>query len=101
MRGPDRHRPARERCADPCADQRGPREHWGTYGRVRAGRRTTGRTATPIDAMPLDWFLGPGIVLDVRGREAGVVDTADLRKELDRIGHVLAPRDIVLLHTGA
>ncbi|EGX54825.1 cyclase family protein, partial [Streptomyces zinciresistens K42] len=51
--------------------------------------------------MPLDWFLGPGIVLDVRGREAGVVDTADLRKELDRIGHVLAPRDIVLLHTGA
>ncbi|MFD4375004.1 cyclase family protein [Streptomyces sp. NPDC058486] len=67
------------------------------------GSRTTYGTGVPrhIDAMPLEWFLGPGVVLDVRGREAGVVDAADLRKELDRIGHDLAEGDIVLLHTGA
>ncbi|GAA2601626.1 cyclase family protein [Streptomyces violaceus] len=67
------------------------------------GSRTTYGTGVPrhIDAMPLEWFLAPGVVLDVRGREAGVVDAADLRKELDRIGYTLAPSDIVLLHTGA
>lgn len=67
------------------------------------GSRASYGTGVPrhIDAMPLEWFLAPGVVLDVRGREAGVVDAADLRKELDRIGYRLAPCDIVLLHTGA
>ncbi|GAA2719547.1 MULTISPECIES: cyclase family protein [Streptomyces] len=67
------------------------------------GSRITYGTGVPrhIDAMPLEWFLAPGVVLDVRGREAGVVGADDLRKELARIGHVLAPSEIVLLHTGA
>ncbi|GHB16652.1 cyclase [Streptomyces viridiviolaceus] len=67
------------------------------------GSRTSYGTGVPrhIDAMPLEWFLAPGVVLDVRGRAAGVVDAADLRKELGRIGHTLQPSDIVLLHTGA
>jgi cyclase len=67
------------------------------------GSRTTYGGGVPrnIDEMPLDWFLNPGVVLDVRGRPAGTVDSDDLRKELVRIGYTIQPRDIVLLHTGA
>jgi len=62
----------------------------GSYGRPRT-----------IDELPLDWFVGPGVVLDLRDAEIGVVDADYLGRELDRIGYQLAPHDIVLMHTGA
>ncbi|MEV6948446.1 cyclase family protein [Streptomyces sp. NPDC051172] len=54
-----------------------------------------------IDRMPLEWFIGPGLVLDVTGQGTGAVDASHLDKEFERIGRVPDPGDIVLLHTGA
>lgn len=54
-----------------------------------------------IDQLPLEWFLNPGLVLDLTGNPAGVVGAAHLEKEFARIGYTPAPMDIVLLNTGA
>ena len=60
-----------------------------------------GRPAQTIDELPLDWFFGPGVVLDMTAKADGEsVDVADLESELGRIGHELAERDIVLVRTG-
>lgn len=60
-----------------------------------------GRPARTIDELPLDWFYGPGVVLDVRdlpdGAAAGV---ADLEAALAKTGYELRPGDIVLVQTG-
>ncbi|MGW6603273.1 cyclase family protein [Streptomyces sp. NPDC055036] len=54
-----------------------------------------------IDQMPLEWFFGPGVVLDLTGADGSVADAGCLEQEFDRIGHRPAPREIVLLRTGA
>jgi kynurenine formamidase len=60
-----------------------------------------GERAQTIDELPLEWFHAPGVVLDFSAREDGeVIDAADVEDELDRIGHRLAPLDIVLVRTG-
>jgi kynurenine formamidase len=57
--------------------------------------------AQTIDELPLEWFHAPGVVLDFASREDGdAIDTADVQDELERIGHALAPLDIVLVRTG-
>jgi kynurenine formamidase len=61
-----------------------------------------GRKSATIDEVPLDWCLQPGVKLDFRRFPAGYVATAeDVARELDRIGHALAPLDIVLVNTAA
>jgi kynurenine formamidase len=63
--------------------------------------RIGGEPAQTIDALPLDWFFGPGVVLDMSAKEEGdTIDVADVEAELDRIGHDLRKRDIVLVRTG-
>jgi len=63
--------------------------------------RIGGEPAETIDALPLDWFLGPGVVLDMTAKEEGeTIDVADVEAELERIGHELGERDIVLVRTG-
>ena len=60
-----------------------------------------GHTAQTIDQLPLEWFLGPGVVLDMTSKEDGDAMTAEeASAELERIGHELAAGDIVLVHTG-
>jgi kynurenine formamidase len=60
-----------------------------------------GQRAQTIDELPLEWFHAPAVVLDFTSREDGeVVDAADVEAELARVGHELAPLDIVLVHTG-
>jgi kynurenine formamidase len=60
-----------------------------------------GQPAQTIDELPLDWFLGAGVVLDMTGKEDGdAVTVADVEAELERIGHRLAERDIVLVRSG-
>jgi kynurenine formamidase len=55
-----------------------------------------------IDEVPLDWCFQPGVKLDFRRFEDGyVVTAADVEAELARIGHVLAPLEIVLINTRA
>ena len=60
-----------------------------------------GRPAQTIDQLPLDWFFRPGVVLDFHDRADGeTIDAADLEVALDKAGHELAERDIVLIRTG-
>jgi kynurenine formamidase len=60
-----------------------------------------GARAQAIDELPLEWFHGPGVVLDFAHKEDGdPVTTDEVDAELGRIGHELAPLDIVLVRTG-
>jgi kynurenine formamidase len=60
-----------------------------------------GEAAATIDELPLDWFFGPGVVLDMEAKGEGEkIEVADLEPELARIGHELSPGDIVLVKTG-
>ena len=59
-----------------------------------------GQRAATIDELPLDWFHGPGVVLDMSAREDGdPMTAADAESELARIGHELRAGDIVLVRT--
>uniref|UniRef100_A0AAU2VCA6 Cyclase family protein n=1 Tax=Streptomyces sp. NBC_00003 TaxID=2903608 RepID=A0AAU2VCA6_9ACTN len=60
-----------------------------------------GKTARTIDAMPLEWFHGHGVLLNCTNASERPVSEHDVRSELDRIGYQIRPGDIVLLHTGA
>lgn len=60
------------------------------------------RPAMTIDELPLDWCMRPGVKLDFRNLDDGYVATAaDVEAELQRIGHDLAPFDIVVVNTAA
>jgi kynurenine formamidase len=60
-----------------------------------------GRPAETIDQLPLDWFFRPGVVLDFHDRADGhTIEVAELETALERAGHELAERDIVLVRTG-
>ena len=60
-----------------------------------------GRRAQTIDELPLEWFFGPGVVLDMTAKEDGdAMTAAQAEAELARIGHELAAGDIVLVRTG-
>jgi kynurenine formamidase len=60
-----------------------------------------GERAQTIDELPLEWFFGPGVVLDMLAKEDGdPMTAADAQGELERIGHELSPGDIVLVRTG-
>ncbi|HEX4443882.1 MAG TPA: cyclase family protein [Galbitalea sp.] len=61
-----------------------------------------GVPAATIDQLPLDWFYRPGVRLDFRDYPDGyVVNAADIQRELDRVGHVLRPFEIILMNTAA
>jgi kynurenine formamidase len=60
-----------------------------------------GEPAQTIDELPLEWFFGRGVVLDMTAKEDGDAVTAEeVGAELERIGHELEPLDIVLVRTG-
>ena len=61
-----------------------------------------GMPAITIDQVPLDWCFRPGVKLDFRHFPDGYIVTADdVAAELARIGHDLAPLDIVVVNTAA
>jgi kynurenine formamidase len=61
-----------------------------------------GERAIAIDEVPLEWCFQPGVKLDFRDRPDGyVVTAADVEAELGRIGHTLAPLEIVVVNTRA
>jgi kynurenine formamidase len=67
------------------------------YAPVAGGER-----ARTIDEMPLEWFYGDGVVLDMRHKPRGSgVTVDDLEQALARISYEVKPRDIVLIQTGA
>lgn len=63
--------------------------------------RIQGQRAQTIDELPLEWFFGDGVILDMTARSEGdPMSAADAQAELARIGYTLKPRDIVLVRTG-
>jgi kynurenine formamidase len=61
-----------------------------------------GERSATIDEVDLDWCFQPGVKLDFRHFEDGYVVTADdVERELSRIGHTLAPLEIVVVNTRA
>jgi len=60
-----------------------------------------GEPAQTIDQLPLEWFFADAVRLTFTGRDDGqVIGAGEIEAELERIGHDLAPLDIVLVHTG-
>ena len=60
-----------------------------------------GKKSRTIDEMPLEWFYGDGVVLDMRHKPRGSAVTVDDFKEaLKKINYTLKPGDIVLVQTG-
>ncbi len=58
--------------------------------------------AIAIHEVPLEWCFQPGVKLDFRHFTDGyVVTAADVEAELKRIGHTLAPLEIVVVNTRA
>lgn len=69
---------------------------WHYYPTCGGGRART------IDELPLEWFYGDGVVLDVRHKPRGsLIGVDDLEAALAAIGYTLKPGDIVLIQTGA
>jgi len=67
-----------------------------------ASTMNNGGRAITIDEVPLDWCMQPGVKLDFRHFENGYVVTADdVKAELSRIDHILAPLEIVVINTRA
>ena len=61
-----------------------------------------GERAIAIDEVDLNWCFQPGVKLDFRDLPDGYVLTAaDVERELERIGHVLRPLEIVVVNTRA
>ena len=61
-----------------------------------------GGRARTIDELPLEWFYGDGVVLDMRHKPKGsAISIEDLKQALERIGYNLKAGDIVLIQTGA
>ena len=61
-----------------------------------------GERAITIDEVPLEWCFNPGVKLDFRQFDNGYMVTPyDIDAELKRIGHTLAPLDIVVVNTAA
>jgi kynurenine formamidase len=63
--------------------------------------RVEGAPAQTIDELPLAWFFGPGVVLDMTAKADGDAMTVeDARAALESAGHELSAGDIVLVRTG-
>ncbi|MEU2343693.1 cyclase family protein [Streptomyces sp. NPDC013082] len=77
--------------------------HTGTHVDAPAhyGPAEGAHTPRTIDRMPLDWFVRPGMVLDLRDVGTGTAGVAHLEREFERVGRRPRPMDVVLLHTGA
>jgi len=61
-----------------------------------------GTRARTIDELPLEWFFGDGVVVDMRHKsKGGLIDTEDVQTSLQNMNYALKPGDIVLIQTGA
>jgi kynurenine formamidase len=70
---------------------------WHFHSTMEGGKR-----AITIDEVPLEWCWSRGVKLDFRHLPDGHVATArEVEAELERVGHVLQPLDIVLVNTAA
>lgn len=77
--------------------------HTGTHVDAPAhyGSRASYGAPRTVDQLPLEWFDGPGFVLDIGAVGVGTADAARIRDELRRIDYRPSAGDIALLRTGA
>jgi kynurenine formamidase len=60
-----------------------------------------GRPAATIDELPLEWFFGDGVILDMTHKADGArIEESEIQRALEQIGYAIKPLDIVLLKTG-
>jgi len=60
-----------------------------------------GQKSKTIDELPLEWFYGDGVVIDMLHKEkGGLISTTDIQAALEKINYTLQPGNIVLIHTG-
>lgn len=63
---------------------------------------TDGKPARTIDELPLDWFMGDGVVFNFTHLKSGeIVKTTDIEKALGDMNYILKPGDIVYLRFDA
>jgi kynurenine formamidase len=77
--------------------------HTGTHvdAPFHYGPTIDGAPGRTIDAVPLEWCCGDGVVLDfTRKGESEAITGEDVERELARIGHEPRKGDVVLLRTG-
>ena len=78
--------------------------HAGTHvdAPYRFGPGVDGQRARTVDELPLEWFYGDGVLLDLSPKAPGErISAADVQGELERVGCRLGGGKIVLLRTGA
>lgn len=78
--------------------------HTGTHvdAPYHFGTKCQGKLARKIDDLPLDWFYGDGVILDLTHKKpAEAISRGDLKAALEKINYRLKAKDIVLLHSGA
>ncbi len=72
------------------------------FSRMNERLKPGGEPSWRIDEVPLDWCFQPAVKLDFRHLPDGHVATpGDVQAELKRIGHTLAPLEIVVVNTAA
>ncbi len=60
-----------------------------------------GQRASTIDELPLEWFYGDGVMLDMAHKADGdAMSQADAQQALEAMGYTLKPLDIVLVRSG-
>ncbi|MEU1116513.1 MULTISPECIES: cyclase family protein [unclassified Streptomyces] len=74
--------------------------HQGTHvdAPFHYGPECEGRPAKKVVELPLEWFSGPGVVLDVRGC-GGSVGERDVKEALRAAGRAVGPGTVVLFRT--
>ena len=61
-----------------------------------------GARAKTIDEIPLEWFIGNGVVFDMRHKPDGALITVDdLERALHELNYAIKPGDIAYIQTGA
>jgi kynurenine formamidase len=60
-----------------------------------------GKKAATIDELPLEWFFGDGVKLDmIHKAEGDPMTVEDIEIEIKRINCSIKPMNIVLVYTG-
>jgi len=77
--------------------------HMGTHidAPIHYGPDSEGSPARSVDQLPLEWFFGDGVRLNLCHKAPGdFITVEDIKAALDATGHQLKPLDIVLIWTG-
>ena len=77
--------------------------HMGTHidAPIHYGPNSEGSPARSVHELPLEWFYGSGVRLDLTHKAAGdFITVEDIKDALDASEHKLKPLDIVLIWTG-